>query len=124
MIEQKTREFWDQKYKEKRSYYQLKGELEAVLREVPTGSSILDVGCGRGELIEQFWKSGKNYRAHGIDLSQIAIKDSRDEIKPFLKTCDLETDRIGFYDTIISKFAVKFFSKKALLKIKNSCKQF
>lgn len=120
-----TPEFWDKKYKDKKSYYQLtNSDLMRIINEIPNWSSIVDVCCWKWELIEQINSFWRNYKICWLDFSQIAISEAKEEIKHLLKIWNIETDRIGFYDTIIVKYAIKYLSKKAILKIKNSCKQF
>ena len=46
-------------------------------------TSILDVGCGRGDLLAYFAKSGAN-NVFGCDFSPAAVELTRERLAPFL----------------------------------------
>ena len=48
------------------------------------GSSVLDVGCAKGFMLHDFQKVVPGIRVEGIDVSQYAIDNSMESIKPFL----------------------------------------
>ena len=50
--------------------------LDALLAHQPAGRSVLEAGCGRGELLRQLLLAGAA-RATGIDLSSASIEDAR-----------------------------------------------
>ena len=47
-------------------------------------SSILDVGCGKGFMLYEFKKYLPYIKIKGIDISEYAIKNSKEEVKNFL----------------------------------------
>ncbi len=51
-------------------------------------SSILDVGCGKGFMIFDFIKLIPDLRIEGIDISNYAIKHSKEEVSSLLKVGD------------------------------------
>ena len=51
-------------------------------------SSVLDVGCGKGFLLYDFTKVVPGIEVHGIDISEYAIKNSKEEIIDKLQVSD------------------------------------
>jgi ubiquinone/menaquinone biosynthesis C-methylase UbiE len=49
------------------------------------GDRILDVGCGKGFLVHEFTRAVPGVEVAGLDLSEYAIANAKDEVKPFLK---------------------------------------
>src|ERR1700749_2264480 len=49
------------------------------------GDRILDVGCGKGYLLYDFTKVVPGLEIHGIDISEYAIANSKEEIRDRLK---------------------------------------
>ena len=52
-------------------------------------SKILDIGCGKGFLLYEIKKQIKDISIKGIDVSSYAIKNSKIEIKEYLKRADI-----------------------------------
>lgn len=54
-----------------------------VLDEIKTGAydSVLDVGCGRGDVLSLIIGKDNNIRAHGLDLSKEMLKIANEELK-------------------------------------------
>lgn len=50
------------------------------------GDRILDIGCGKGFLLYDFTQVVPGVDITGIDISEYAIKNGKEEIKPFLQT--------------------------------------
>lgn len=48
------------------------------------GASILDVGCGKGFLLHEFTQVLPGAKVSGLDISQYAIANAKEEVKPFL----------------------------------------
>jgi ubiquinone/menaquinone biosynthesis C-methylase UbiE len=49
------------------------------------GDRILDVGCGKGFLLHEFTRAVPGVHVEGIDISDYAIANAKEEVKPFLK---------------------------------------
>ena len=54
--------------------------------ELPDRPKILDIGCGKGYLLYDFSKVLPNSEIYGIDISEYAIRNSKEEIKSRLQT--------------------------------------
>ena len=48
-------------------------------------AKILDVGCGKGYLLHEFTEVLPNVKVSGIDISQYAIENAKETVKPFLQ---------------------------------------
>lgn len=72
-------------------YRYMEGRWEKVARAmvehygIKPGDKILDVGCGKGFLLYDFTKVVPDLELHGIDISEYAIANSKDEIKDRLQ---------------------------------------
>lgn len=60
---------------------------EAMIKHYRLGpkSKILDVGCGKGFLLYEFKQLLPECEVAGIDISQYAIENAKEEVKPYLK---------------------------------------
>ena len=60
---------------------------EAMARHyrLKPGDSILDVGCGKGFLLYEFTQVLPGVRVAGIDISQYAVENAKEEVRSFLK---------------------------------------
>lgn len=71
-----------------------------IVRLVPSNSFVLDIGCGRGGLLE-YLRDKKNCRVAGVDMSDEAIRILKEKGIEAIKA-DVEEDEIpGSYDVII-----------------------
>ena len=63
---------------------------EAIAKhyDLKPGSTILDVGCGKGFLLYEFTQVVPDAKIAGIDISQYAIENSKEEVRPFLQLGD------------------------------------
>ena len=50
-----------------------------------SGDKILDVGCGKGYLLYEFTQVVPGVEITGLDISQYAIDNAKEEVKPFLE---------------------------------------
>lgn len=72
-------------------YRYMEGRWEKVARAmvehygIKPGDKILDVGCGKGFLLYDFTKVVPGLELHGIDISEYAIENAKDEIKDRLR---------------------------------------
>lgn len=72
-------------------YRYLEGRWEKVARamiehyQLKPGDKILDVGCGKGFLLYDFTKVMSGLQIHGIDISDYAIANAKEEIKDKLQ---------------------------------------
>ena len=85
--------FWTQVVKDFRDYYNLKD-----------GSKILDIGCGKGFMVYDFLKLNPNLEILGIDISNYAIKNCKEEVRQNLKiaSCDDLPFEDNTFDLVIS----------------------
>lgn len=51
-------------------------------------SKILDVGCAKGFMLHDFKKALPGITVRGVDISQYAIDNAIEDMKPFLHVCD------------------------------------
>lgn len=72
-------------------YRYMEGRWEKVARAmvehygIKPGDKILDVGCGKGFLLYDFTKVVPGLELHGIDISEYAIENAKEEIKACLQ---------------------------------------
>lgn len=72
-------------------YKYISGRWEKVAKEMSKHYSlgekpkILDIGCGKGYLLYDFLKIIPGAEIHGIDISEYAIENSKEEIRSSLK---------------------------------------
>ncbi|MBT5470097.1 MAG: methyltransferase domain-containing protein [Nitrospina sp.] len=69
--------FWEGVIPTFKNFYNLKNE-----------SKVLDVGCGKGFMLYDFMRLIKGITVAGIDVSEYAIANAKDEVKPFVKLGD------------------------------------
>lgn len=79
---------------------------EAMARhyQLEPGASILDVGCGKGFLLYEFTQVVPNAKVAGIDISDYAIANAKEEVKPFLQVGNATTLPFpdGAFDFVVS----------------------
>ena len=72
-------------------YRYMEGRWERVARAmaehygIKPGDKILDVGCGKGFLLFDFTKVVPDVEVYGLDISEYAIENSKEEIKDRLQ---------------------------------------
>ena len=63
-------------------------EAMAAHYKLKPGSSILDVGCGKGFLLYEFTQVVPGIKVAGVDISEYAIQNAHPPVKPFLKVAN------------------------------------
>ena len=85
------KDYWDGDRKYGYGGYYYDGRWRAVAEDIvqyyglQPGASILDVGCGKGFLLYEFTQVLPGAQVAGIDISQYAINNAKEEVKPFLR---------------------------------------
>jgi ubiquinone/menaquinone biosynthesis C-methylase UbiE len=85
--------YWTKVVKDFAKYYNLQN-----------GSRILDVGCGKGFMLYDFYLLNPKYYLAGIDISKYAIENSKQEVSQFLSvgSCDDLPFDDNSFDLVIS----------------------
>ncbi len=84
-------DYWDGDRKYGYGGYRYDGRWRAVAEamaehyKLKPGHRILDVGCGKGFLLYEFTQAVPGIEVVGLDISQYAIDNAKQEIKPFLQ---------------------------------------
>ena len=96
-------DYWDGDRKYGYGGYRYDGRWEVVAKslidhyQLPKNAKILDVGCGKGFLLHEFKKLLPESTVVGIDISEHALKDAKEEVRPFLKKLAAQ-DKYPFAD--------------------------
>ena len=104
-------EYWDGDRKFGYGGYKYDGRWNKVAKDIAEyykikpGDKILDVGCGKGYLLYGFMVAVPGVEVSGIDISQYAIENSKEEVRPFLKAGDAK--KLQFEDKSFD-FVVSF----------------
>ncbi len=123
-------DYWDGERKYGYGGYTYDGRWAIVARslidhyKLPSDAKILDVGCGKGFLLYEFKKLLPGATVVGIDISDYALKEAKEEVKPFLRKIPAQ-DKYPFkdkeFDLVLSNMTLHnlhiFDLKKALLEI-------
>ncbi|MDE2027890.1 MAG: methyltransferase domain-containing protein [Candidatus Omnitrophica bacterium] len=96
-------DYWDGDRKYGYGGYMYDGRWETVARSLidhyrlPKDAKILDVGCGKGFLLYEFKKLLPQAAVVGIDISDHALQNAKEEVKPFLRKLAAQ-DKYPFAD--------------------------
>ncbi|MFZ5644538.1 MAG: class I SAM-dependent methyltransferase [Bacillota bacterium] len=86
------KDYWDGDRKYGYGGYNYDGRWRVVAEEMAAyynlqpGQSVLDVGCGKGFLLYELTQVVPGLIVAGLDISQYAIDNAKEEVRPFLRT--------------------------------------
>lgn len=95
-------DYWDGDRKFGYGGYKYDGRWRAVADAIAKhygikpGDRILDVGCGKSFLLYDFTQAVPGVEVRGIDISEYAIKNAKEEVRSFLQVAD--ASRLPFDD--------------------------
>jgi len=87
-------DYWDGDRKLGYGGYKYDGRWKVVAENMikhyglKPGDKLLDVGCGMAFLLYEFKQIIPELEVAGIDISEYAIENAKEEVKPFLKVAD------------------------------------
>ena len=104
------KDYWDGDRKYGYGGYRYDGRHRPVAEElakhyrIKPGQRILDVGCGKGYLLYELTQVVPGVTVAGIDISQYAIDNAKEEIKPFLQVGNAVSLPFedGYFDFVVS----------------------
>lgn len=85
------RDYWDGDRKYGYGGYHYDGRWRVVAEEMAScynlqpGQKVLDVGCGKGFLLYELTRAVPGLEVAGIDISQYAVENAKEEVRPYLK---------------------------------------
>jgi len=85
------KDYWDGERQYGYGGYKYDGRWFPLAKEIAThygikpGDKILDIGCGKGFLLHEFTRAVPGVEVAGLDISQYAIDNAKEEVKPFLR---------------------------------------
>jgi len=56
--------------------------------KLKNGNSVLDIGCAKGFMLYDFYRLIPGLKVAGVDISDYAIKNCREEVRPFLQVAN------------------------------------
>lgn len=85
--------------------------VDATIKLLPNGNNILDIGCGRGDLLIKCFKENKYKKYYGTDISVEVIKNAQNNVnknvanknKFKLQVADVDGDlpfKKNYFDTV------------------------
>lgn len=84
-------DYWDGDRKTGYGGFRYDGRWRATAEKLAThyqlkaGDKVLDVGCGKAFLLYDLMMAVPGLEVHGLDISQYAIDNAKEEVRPFLK---------------------------------------
>ena len=85
-----SKDYWDGQRQFGYGGYSYDGRWEAVAQnlidtyKLNSSSHVLDIGCGKGYLLFELSKLCPGLTVRGLDISEYAIKDAKEEIRDFI----------------------------------------
>ncbi len=103
-------DYWDGDRKTGYGGYRYDGRWFAVAEAIAkhygikSGDSILDVGCGKGFLLYEFTKAVPGVEVAGTDISEYAVDNSKEEVRPWLKVAHANSQPFenNSFDLVVS----------------------
>jgi ubiquinone/menaquinone biosynthesis C-methylase UbiE len=89
------KDYWDGDRKYGYGGYQYDGRWKIVAQDLAkhyqltSESKILDLGCGKGFLLYEFTKILPGIKVRGLDISEYAIENAKEEVKPSLSVSNI-----------------------------------
>ena len=113
-------DYWDGARQYGYGGYSYDGRWRVVAEEIAkhygleAGMRILDVGCGKAYLLYEFTQVVPGLEVAGIDISEYAIANAKEEVQPFLKVAgadDLpfDDDEFDFVYSLTTLHNLKIF---------------
>jgi SAM-dependent methyltransferase len=96
-------DYWDGDRKYGYGGYRYDGRWTGVAKalvdhfKLPRNAKILDIGCGKGFLLYEFKKLLPEASLTGIDISEYALQNAKEEVAPFLRQARAQ-DKYPFVD--------------------------
>lgn len=91
VAKQYGKDYWDGDRKYGYGGYRYDGRWRPIAEKMAqhyglkSGAKILDVGCGKAYLLYEFTQAIPDVQIAGIDISDYAIQNAKEEVKPFLQ---------------------------------------
>ncbi|MBI5346629.1 MAG: methyltransferase domain-containing protein [Chlamydiae bacterium] len=103
-------EYWDGDRKFGYGGFKYDGRWRTVAQklanhyQLKSGQKVLDVGCGKAFLLYDLMQCVPGLEVYGMDISQYAIDNAKDEVRPFLKLANANflPYKDHFFDLVIS----------------------
>ena len=81
--------------------------IDRVLRELPSGYSVLDLGCGDAEVVARLASEGRIGGYCGVDQSQAALDAARKRLEGHIEEVELvQANLLGFVESASHRFDV------------------
>jgi 2-polyprenyl-3-methyl-5-hydroxy-6-metoxy-1,4-benzoquinol methylase len=110
-------------YQYDKKYWQKTAQYLLDYYEIKDGMKILDIGCAKGFLLYEIQKINPSIAIYGVDISEYAIENAKEEVKENIVKGSADTLIFGdnFFDLIISVNSIDHLDqdrcKKALKEI-------
>ena len=91
VAKQYGKDYWDGERQYGYGGYKYDGRWRSIAQHMAghyglkAGDKILDVGCGKGYLLYEFTQVVPGVEIAGVDISEYAIANAKEEVKPFLR---------------------------------------